>query len=184
MASKKKIRTGKEGEKMMRRMLNILYTLVFAAGIGGLVLFLLPRIFQLVPQIVLSGSMEPEIGTGSLAYTTSMILPEEVREQDIIAYRMGREQAVLHRVIRIDEDGQCFLTKGDANQEADIGEVSYSRYLGKFVFSIPYLGYAAACLQNRICQAGVAAVCVFLLVTEQFCRRSKRRKMKKERMTV
>ncbi|NCB91335.1 MAG: signal peptidase I [Clostridia bacterium] len=133
---------------MVKKIIDGVFTLIFFCAVLGMIFFVIPRIFQMSPQIVLSGSMEPEIPTGSISYITRLIPPEEVKERDVIAYQFGEKHSVLHRVIRVEKEKKIFYTKGDANQAADLGKVEYTQYLGKQIFSIPYLGYAAAFFQK------------------------------------
>lgn len=99
---------------------------------------LLPRFAGIKPYIVLSGSMEPEIHTGSMAFINSNIDPYEIHTGDIITYKRS-DQAITHRVV--DETVTSVITKGDANEEADFSPVTRDMILGKFLFSIPSLGY-------------------------------------------
>lgn len=100
---------------------------------------MLPRVFGIKPYIVLSGSMEPQIHTGSMAYINANTDPYEVHKDDIITYQMS-DTVVTHRII--DETITSVTTKGDANEEADFTPVTRDKILGKYLFSIPYLGYA------------------------------------------
>lgn len=99
---------------------------------------ILPRIFGITPYVVLSGSMEPAIETGSMAYINQRIDPYKIRTGDIITYQIS-DNTVTHRVI--DETLTAVFTKGDANEEADLSPVSRDSILGKYLFSVPYLGY-------------------------------------------
>lgn len=133
---------------MVRKCINGIFFLLTLLGMLSILLILVPYLFKIKPQIVLSGSMEPEISVGSLVYISENIPPEEIQEQDVIAYRRGEQMQVLHRVIQVDEKKKMFQTKGDANEKADPGMVDFSQYVGKEVFSIPYLGYGADFIQT------------------------------------
>lgn len=98
----------------------------------------LPRICGIKPYIVLSGSMEPVIQTGSIAYIDGKIDSYSIHTGDIITYKLS-DQTVTHRVV--DETLTSVITKGDANEEKDFSPVLRSAILGKYLFSIPYLGY-------------------------------------------
>lgn len=125
----------------MKRFLTIYH--VFLLGISFLLLLfvsinILPRIAGIKPYIVLSGSMEPQIQTGSMAYIDSNIDPYAIHKGDIITYKLS-DTIVTHRVV--DETVASVTTKGDANEEQDFSPVVRSNILGKYLFSIPYLGY-------------------------------------------
>ena len=72
--------------------------------------------------IILSGSMEPVIRTGSMVLVDTQT--ENIQSGDIIMYRLQKEN-VVHRVVEIQEDGKI-ITKGDNNENADFAGVSQS----------------------------------------------------------
>lgn len=91
-------------------------------------------------RVVLSGSMEPAIPTGSVIFT----LPAEDYEVgDIITYRIEeRETPTTHRIVEVSEDnGRSFITKGDANSANDPGSVNKEDILGSVRLHIPFLGF-------------------------------------------
>ena len=65
----------------------------------------------------------------------------DIKEGDIIAYGLSGGVSVLHRVVETDKNSRIWRTKGDANEVSDPGAVSYEQYLGKMIFSLPYVGY-------------------------------------------
>jgi signal peptidase len=97
--------------------------------------------------VVLSGSMEPEIQTGSVAYIYP-VNPSSLERGDVITYRSGEDpatgqpQLTTHRIIEVvsDEPPQ-FRTKGDNNEDPDPSTVSGDEVVGRYVFSVPFLGY-------------------------------------------
>ena len=112
-------------------------------------------VFRVRIFLVMSGSMEPEIRTGSFVFVRelrrtpgSQSEKEEGRtaEQagkkrvgDIVAY--GRNgMIVLHRVTEIRDDGR-YVTKGDANRAPDAGTVGDEDIFGKYLFSIGLLSW-------------------------------------------
>ena len=89
---------------------------------------------------VLSGSMEPEIKSGSVA----VISPQDSYQAgDIITFSTGRNLPSTHRITdkETTDTGPIYKTKGDANPTGDLESVTKEDVLGGFVFSIPYLGY-------------------------------------------
>jgi signal peptidase len=96
-------------------------------------------------KIVRSGSMEPDIPTGSLV----VIQPSHVyRIGDVITFGPDTPTSVptSHRIIsERDADGTTYYTtKGDANNAADEGEVAKDKVIGRITFSLPYAGYVLA----------------------------------------
>lgn len=102
-----------------------------------------PKIFGLTPFIVLSGSMEPKIPVGAVAYTNTH--DKDVKVGDIISYKIyGVDQyeddiMVLHRIIGQREDGS-WITKGDANEIEDGVIVTDEHIVGTYSYCIPEIG--------------------------------------------
>lgn len=89
---------------------------------------------------VLSGSMEPAIATGSLAYFTTSIDCPSLEKGQVIAFRTGPDTQVIHRIVRNDPEKRQLYTKGDANKVSDPFPVEYESVNGLVLFSIPFLG--------------------------------------------
>ena len=68
-----------------------------------------------------------------------------------------------------------FQTKGDANENADPGMVDFSQYVGKEVFSIPYLGYGADFIQTGGNRFWLGGGIVILLAMDFLWYRKERR---------
>ena len=127
-------------------------TWIVALVIGILALFLaVPKLFSCSPYIVLSGSMEPLIKTGSVVYIEEDV-DREVESEDVIAYLAGDGMAVVHRVIGFGDTG--YVTKGDANDVQDAREVRPDRVIGFYKGSVPGLGYVLAAMESRTLQIG------------------------------
>lgn len=90
------------------------------------------------PMIVMSGSMQPNIKTGSLCLVNSKAFFDKIEEGDVITYEV-MDTKITHRVHSIVKDG--FVTKGDDNDVVDLGIVTKDNFYGKVIFDIPYLGY-------------------------------------------
>ena len=94
-------------------------------------------------KIVMSGSMEPAIKTGSIVLMRPAVHPLLV--SDIITFGKDTRTDIptTHRVLEVrSQEGQyVYKTKGDANNDPDTAEVLQNTVLGKVFFSIPYLGY-------------------------------------------
>ena len=114
-----------------------------AVAVIGVLAILLAgvRLVGLKPYVVMSGSMEPVYHVGSVIYVKPCTA-EAVQVGDPITFVMNDDLTVAtHRVTRIDEDGEHFYTKGDANQAEDGTPVYSKNLIGKPVYSIPKLGY-------------------------------------------
>ncbi len=119
---------------------RIFFTLI---GILGVMLLFLPHIGISVDSIM-SGSMEPVLRTGGIVFTDTKERRPEIG--DIVAYQVG-ETRVTHRVIRKEHKG--YVTKGDANNREDPTVVTADQIIGKVIFSLPCLGYAAVFVRQR-----------------------------------
>ena len=100
-----------------------------------------PSIFGYKPFIVLSGSMESDIHKGDLIITKS-VKKENLKVEDIIAFRNFAGTITTHRIIDIvEKDGKrSFITKGDNNSTQDRNLVSEDAVEGIYVGRIPGLG--------------------------------------------
>lgn len=77
------------------------------------------------------------------------------------------EYPILHRVVETDKNSRIWRTKGDANEVSDPGAVSYEQYLGKMIFSLPYVGYLISVFKRRSIWLGTIAVGILLLILQQ-----------------
>jgi signal peptidase len=115
-----------------------------------------PFVVYAVPQVVgadhsyvvLSGSMEPAIGTGDAVLVQS-VDPQQIETGDVITFgSSGDERPTTHRVIGVNEGdgGLTFETKGDNNEDPDASPVPAENVEGTVMsfgplHSIPLIGY-------------------------------------------
>jgi len=103
-----------------------------------------PAIFGYQFKTVLSGSMEPEIQTGSIIAVKPGGDMTRFNEGDIITFKIKENILVTHRIVEVNAGGKQYITKGDNNDVADsepvIAENIVAHYTG---FTVPYLGYIA-----------------------------------------
>ena len=81
--------------KVIKGIINVLTTLIIV--VGGL--FVLLYICGIVPYVVLSGSMEPTIKTGSLCFINKHAKFNNVKEKDIIAYKFKQKATITKQPI-------------------------------------------------------------------------------------
>lgn len=134
-------------KRLLSWLVNILLLWLLIVVIA---VFLLPRFSSWRFDTVLSGSMEPALPIGSVV-AIKPVEATDISVGDIIAYNSG-ETLITHRVLEItnERDDSLFVTKGDANEEADTSLVSASSLVGKVVFDVPYLGYLASFIHSRL----------------------------------
>lgn len=132
---------------MIKKIWNIFTTIIVIIVVILACILFVPKIFGITPMAVLSGSMEPAYHVGGLVFVQK-VDPENVTVGDAITFNVGAgDTVVTHRVIKINEKDKSFETKGDANENADGGEVAFANVKGRAMdFSIPLLGYVAVYL--------------------------------------
>lgn len=91
------------------------------------------------PYVVLSGSMEPQIYTGSICFINTRASYEDVEAGDVIAYETASGMMVTHRAVQITKTG--IVTKGDANDVSDGITTTKNNFKGKALFTVPCAGY-------------------------------------------
>jgi len=138
------MKIGKIVANLVLALAGLLAVAFLASSLG-----LIPRFKALV---VLSGSMEPAIKTGSLAVT---VPSQKYEGGDIISFYQdnNKKNIVTHRIVfKLYPDGfdrpAVYLTSGDANKTLDQGRIGEDQIIGKLFFSLPYLGYFANFVQK------------------------------------
>jgi len=134
-------------KKVLSIFKSIFQGLSILLGFAAIILIIIPLIAGIRPYIVLSGSMEPGIQTGSIAYVNTHVPVQDIHVGDIIGFKVVDKQ-VTHRVVSINADERSFVTKGDKNETEDAAPVLFENYQGKTEFSIPYLGRAIEFLKT------------------------------------
>jgi len=137
------------GKRILKAIGSVLSSLLFIVLL--LTLFLVistkasggePNLFGYQLKAVLSGSMEPEIQTGSIISIKEVDDPTAFQKDDVITYITEEDVLVTHRVMEVQQDGEVYVTKGDANDAADINPVMADNIVGSYTgFTIPYVGY-------------------------------------------
>jgi len=143
-------------------------------GIGAIlvVAVLVPRIAGATPYTVLTGSMEPHLGPGTLVVVKS-VDPDEIGVGSVITYQLesGKAAVVTHRVVAqgVNGDGEIiFQTQGDANDTPDAAWVRPVQIKGELWYSVPYLGRVNNVLNGEQRQLAVLLVGSLLLVYAAF----------------
>ncbi len=150
----------------MKQKLRVFLFIVERLSVLGIILLFLPVMFRIYPNIVVSGSMEPEISTGSLAYIDAGYPMEQIHVEDVVKYELKNGTEILHRVVEVDEKEKTLKTKGDANEDADLGVVKFEQYRGKLLVVVPYMGYLVSFLANRYVIVGILCVCMVCLLKD------------------
>lgn len=122
-----------------------IFTMVVNALTGiitlGALIIIIMFVIGIKPAVVLSGSMEPTVETGSVAFVDTR--DKVVDVGDVVQYRIiqnNEEVKILHRIVGTNPDG-TFITKGDNNESADLNSVSADQINGTYKMRIPGIGY-------------------------------------------
>jgi signal peptidase len=106
-------------------------------------------LFPVHPTTVISGSMRPTLDVGDVVIIAK-VSADTVKPDDIIQFREAEGVTTVHRVVKIQEiEGKTvFITQGDANSEPDANPVLPGNVVGKAVFNIPKIGWAAIAVKE------------------------------------
>jgi signal peptidase len=106
-------------------------------------------LFPVQPTTVISGSMRPALDVGDVVIIAK-VSADTIKPGDIIQFREPEGVTTVHRVVEIREiEGKrVFITQGDANSEPDANPVIPENVVGKAVFDIPKIGWAAIAVKE------------------------------------
>ena len=108
-------------------------------------------LFGIKPLVFRSGSMSPEITTGSLALART-VPATDLSVGDIVSVVNGQGTRITHRVYELDQQAGNSVTvtlKGDANAKPDV-EPYFITEADRIFFSVGGLGYAIAWLSSPL----------------------------------
>jgi signal peptidase len=122
----------------------------FAIGIG--LALAVPLAFHARPLVVLSGSMEPTLGTGDVTVVRT-IAPLDARPGDVVTFRdpEDADRLITHRVREMHAQGGAvvFRTRGDANTASERWQISSKEEIGRVVYRIPKLGWVLTYARSK-----------------------------------
>ncbi|MDR2114603.1 MAG: signal peptidase I [Bifidobacteriaceae bacterium] len=129
--------------------------LVVVVAVLAIAVAVVPKFMHGAALTVLSGSMEPTIRTGAVAVVKGVTQPEEeIAIGDVITFLPYPDDPTLitHRVISKTVNpstGTTYITQGDANTAPD-DPIMPKQIRGKYLYSIPYLGYLTSWGSNNV----------------------------------
>ncbi len=101
-------------------------------------------------KTVLSGSMEPSIKTGSILAMKEVDDPSLFQKGDIITFKTDEAITITHRIMEVQQSGQSYVTKGDANNAADPSPVPADNVIGSYTgLTVPYVGYVLSFANSK-----------------------------------
>lgn len=150
---------------MTRRLGDLALTLAAAVGAVCLVLLLAGLLFDVKALIFRSGSMSPEIPTGSLALART-VDHDDLRVGDVVSVPY-QDARVTHRVVSVEHGSATSLLrlKGDANDVPDAQPYQVAT-ADRVFFSVPVVGRVVAWLSRApgiFMLAGYAAVLLMVI---------------------
>lgn len=109
-----------------------------------------PALFNHRVYIVDSGSMTPTIKVDSMIIVRES-LPNEISSGDVITYYgHNTSSRITHRVMEVNNQGEYFITRGDANDTDDPLPLEGEKLIGKVVFVIPVIGTMFRFLNTKL----------------------------------
>ena len=134
---------------MCKRIVSVLSAAVIAVSILLMSAAMIPRLFGVMPYGIVSGSMEPVIPVGSLAFIDGRDRSPDIGT--IVAFRTDNGQVVTHRVVGTESGG--YVTKGDANEAKDPNVLRRDNVLGVYRTHVPLLGFVFLSMPVKIAWA-------------------------------
>ncbi len=158
--------------KIIRYIINII-TIIYALLCLAIIITCL---IGIQPTVVLSGSMEPNIPTGSLCFVNKKYPFDQLKKGDVIVYQVPR-QKVIHRIVKIEEGG--YRVKGDANENIDRALITKENYYGKNLFTLPYIGYLSTFFETKKGRATIIGFSILLIIVNYGFNTAYNKKIKK-----
>ncbi|UOQ86943.1 signal peptidase I SipW [Gracilibacillus salinarum] len=154
--------------KQVRKWLSFLITVVLFVSLVFTVFITIstkasggePEVMGYQLKAVLSGSMEPDIQTGSIIAVKPGGDMTRFQEGDVITFLNENETLITHRVSDVIQSGEhvMYETKGDNNNAVDPATVLSDNVVAEYEgFTIPYLGYVVTFANS---QAGSAMLLI------------------------
>ncbi len=137
---KKETKTSEKKTSLLKMVLLTLISLsvlflafvAYGAGVNN-------SLYKLI--LVTSDSMSPVFYSGDLIMIVK-VDSDQVKVGDIVTFQTKNRELLTHRVVEIKEDGE-FVTKGDANEEADVWSDGWKlkKVTTKYITRIPVIGH-------------------------------------------
>jgi signal peptidase I len=134
---------------------------------GALALIVVPKATGGRPLTVLSGSMTGTYDIGDVV----VVKPADTDELgvgDVITFQPVSDDPALttHRIesISFGSEGRSFITRGDANNTADLSPVEPGQVVGEVWYSVPLVGYLSVWVAGDWVRLAIDMVAVALLL--------------------
>ena len=159
----------KKNRFFLGKIINILGTIIFFVIIISVASLVIQKIAikEKVPDIlgykilqVMSGSMSGEFETGDTILIKKIKNESDLKEGDIITYKISENVLVTHRIVNITKIGEKlnYTTKGDSNNIEDEEKIQFSSIEGIYVKKLNLIGKLITFMQKPY---GMVIVFVF-----------------------
>ncbi|MCS0500498.1 signal peptidase I [Protaetiibacter mangrovi] len=162
--------------------------LALVALIAALVV-VVPAVAQATPYTILTSSMEPNYPPGTLVIVKP-IATDDIRIGTVITYQLesGEPEVVTHRVVQIVQPNlpggeKSFVTKGDANSQADPNPVKPVQIRGAVWYAVPWIGWVNNLVNGDMRSIIIPVVAGFLFLYGGWLIVSNRLEKRKKRRT-
>ncbi len=125
---------------------------------------------------VQSNSMLPVMEKNALVFVRPTQFGSLQTGDIVSAHFPDNDGVFTHRITGIDEQKKQITTKGDYNMSEDPMPTDADSIIGKYWFSVPYLGFIALNIQSYHLLYAVAAIALVLILTRAVLQISQRRK--------
>lgn len=110
----------------------------------SLLITLLPHLLGMTVTVIKDDNMTPTYTKGSLLFVKNTS-SEDIYVGDIISYYINEGEGIkTRRVVAKEPGNHAFYTKGDGQEQMEIGLVSSRNMIGQPIFYLPYLGHLAS----------------------------------------
>lgn len=116
---------------------------IIIIGIAAFVSYLL----GIRAYCVKTGSMGDAVPVGSICFVSKYYQYENITPGEIIAFNTGENMRVTHRAVKVSDQG--ITTRGDSNNVDDPELVTKDNFIGRTLFSVPYIGYLCEWLHTK-----------------------------------
>jgi signal peptidase I len=134
---------------------------------AGVALIVVPRATDSKPLTILSGSMTGAYDVGDVV-VVRRVDPAEVSIGDVITFQPVSDdpRLVTHRVeaITYGSEGRQFVTRGDANDAADLDPVGPDQVMGEVWYSVPAVGWLSVWFAGTTVRTLTHGIAVVLLL--------------------
>jgi signal peptidase I len=157
-------RSARSARLFARACLTFTLWVVLGFGVGMAAIVTLPGVFGYQSLTVVSGSMVPTLGVGSVVID-EVIAPADARPGDIVTFKDPlHPRQLTHRLQKVRVEGDTFYmtTLGDANDAPEHWSVPRTGHIGRVVAHLPKLGYVRQWLGSGYARLGAMGLVLLL----------------------